>query len=79
MQTIMLKREAKKVIDGLSEKKVKIAIDFLEYLKEKEEVEATFEILRSQKLMEQIEESEKAIKNNKLDEFIPWEEVKRNV
>jgi len=29
--------------------------------------------------MAQIEEAEKAIKKGKLDEFVPWEKVKRNV
>ena len=79
MQSATLKREAKKAIDELSEEKVKVAIDFIDYLKEKEEMEATIEILSSHELMAQIEEAEKAIKKGKLDEFIPWEKVKRNV
>ena len=78
MQTA-LKREAKKAIDKLSNKKIKVAIDFIDYLKEKEEMEASLEILSSRELMAQIEEAEKAVKNGKLDEFIPWEKVKRNV
>jgi hypothetical protein len=79
MQSAVLKREAKKAIDELSEEKVKVAIDFIDYLKEKEEMEATLEILSSYELMAQIEEAEKAIKKGKLNEFIPWEKVKRNV
>lgn len=79
MQSTTLKREAKKVIEELSDEKIKVAIDFMDYLKEKEEMEATLEILSSRELMAQIEESEKAIKKGKLDEFIPWEKVKRNV
>ena len=78
MQTA-LKREAKKAIDKLSNKKIKVAIDFIDYLKEKEEMEASLEILSSRELMAQIEEAEKAVKNGKLDEFIPWKKVKRNV
>ena len=78
MQTA-LKREAKKAIDKLSDEKVKVAIDFIGYLKEKEEIEATFEILSSRELMAQIEEAEGAIKKGKLDEFLPWGKVKRNV
>ena len=78
MQTA-LKREAKKAIDKLSNKKIKVAIDFIDYLKEKEEMEATLEILSSRELMAQIEEAEKAVKKGKLDEFIPWKKVKRNV
>ncbi|PKL52450.1 MAG: hypothetical protein CVV37_01015 [Nitrospira bacterium HGW-Nitrospira-1] len=79
MQSAVLKKEAKKAIDKLSEEKVKVAIDFIDYLKEKEEMEATFEILASRELMAQIEEAEKALKKGKLEDFIPWEKVKRNV
>lgn len=79
MQSAILKREAKKAIDELSNEKIKVAIDFIDYLKEKEEMEATLEILSSRELMAQIAEAEKAIKKGKLDEFIPWEKVKRSV
>lgn len=79
MQSAVLKREAKKAIDKLSEEKVKVAIDFIDYLKEKEEMEATLEILLSRELMAQIEEAEKSIRKGELDEFVPWEKVKRNV
>ena len=78
MQTA-LKREAKKAIDELSNEKIKVAFDFIDYLKEKEEMEATLEILSSHELMAQVEEAEKAIKKGRLEEFIPWEKVKRNV
>ncbi|MEK6691173.1 MAG: hypothetical protein AABY78_07735 [Nitrospirota bacterium] len=79
MQSATLKRQAKKAIEDLSEEKVRVAIDFIDYLKEKEEMEATLEILSSHELMAQIAEAERAIKKGKLDEFIPWEKVKRNV
>lgn len=79
MQSATLKKEAKKAIDELSEEKVKVAIDFMDYLKEKEEMEATLEILSSRELIAQIEEAEKAIKKGKFAEFVPWEKVKRNV
>jgi len=54
-------------------------VDFLEYLKEKEEMEATLEVLASRELRSQIESAEKAIKKGKFEDFIPWEKVKRNV
>ncbi len=79
MQSTALKREAKKAIDELSEEKVKVAIDFIDYLKKKEEMEATLEILSSRELMAQIGEAEKAIRKGKFSEFVPWEKVKRNV
>lgn len=79
MQEVRIKKEAKKALEELSEEKLKVAMDFLSYLKEKEEMEATLEILSSHELMAQIEEAEKAIKKRRLDEFIPWEKVKRDV
>lgn len=79
MQVTTLKRQAKKAIEGLSEEKIRVAIDFIDYLKGKEEMEATLEILASHELMAQIGEAEKAFKKGKLDEFVPWERVKRDV
>lgn len=79
MQKVAIRKEAKKALDELSEEKLRVAVDFLGYLKEKEEMEATLEILSSHELMTQIEESEKAIKKGRLDEFMPWEKVKRDV
>src|SRR3989304_6526173 len=66
MQSATLKKEAKKAIDKLSEEKVRVAIDFIDYLKEKEEMEATLEILSSRELMAQRGEAENAIKKGKL-------------
>jgi len=77
--TTELKSRAKKTIEKLSPEKIKVAIDFLDFLKEKEEVEATLEVLSSRELTSQIEEAEKAIEKERLDEFVPWEKVKRDV
>jgi hypothetical protein len=79
MHSTTLKREAKRTIEELSEDKVKVAVDFLEYLKRKETAEATLEILASRELMGQIEDAEKSIKKNKMEDFIPWKKVKRRV
>lgn len=79
MQAKALKKQAKKSVEELSEEKLRVVIDFMDYLKGKEEMEATLEILSSHELMEQIREAERSIKKEKLDDFIPWEKVKRNV
>jgi hypothetical protein len=79
MHSTTLKRQAKRAIDELSEEKVRVAVDFIDYLKEKEEMEATLEVLSSHELMEQIAEAERSIRKEKLEDFIPWEKVKRNV
>lgn len=79
MQAATLKKQAKKAIEELSEEKVKVAIDFIDYLKAKEDMEATLEILASHELMTQIEEAEKSLKKGKSGDFIPWEKVRRDV
>ena len=79
MQSVALRKEAKKTIEGLSEEKVRVAVDFLDYLKDKESMEATLEVLSSHELMAQIEEAEKSIKAGKKEDFIPWEKARRNV
>jgi len=79
MQSTTLKRQVKRAIDELSEEKIRVAIDFIDYLKVKEEMEATLEVLSSHELMAQIGEAEKSIKKGKTEDFIPWEKVKRNV
>jgi len=55
------------------------SFDIIEYLKEKEETEATLEVLSSHELAEQIEEAERSLKKGQLKDFIPWEKVKRHV
>lgn len=79
MQKSALKKEARKTINELSEEKLRVAMDFLGYLKQKEEMEATLEVLSSRALMAQIVAAEEAIKKGRLEEFIPWEKVKRDV
>jgi hypothetical protein len=79
MRAIALKRQAKKAIDELTEEKVRVAMDFIDYLKSKEEMEATLEILSSQELMAQIQAAERALKSGRKTEFISWEKVRRDV
>ncbi|MBC8526615.1 MAG: hypothetical protein H8D22_07110 [Candidatus Cloacimonetes bacterium] len=60
--------EAIELIGLLSEKKLKIIIDFIKYLKDKEEWEATNELLDS-KTISAIEEGKKQINNGNFVEF----------
>ena len=78
MQGVALRKEAKKAIEELSEEKVRVAVDFLDYLKEKESMEATLEVLSSHEIMAQIEEAEDLSKQEKR-RFHPWEKARRNV
>ncbi|MCX8027945.1 MAG: hypothetical protein N3A62_08860 [Thermodesulfovibrionales bacterium] len=66
-------------IDNLSDEKLKVAIDFITYLKDKEDMEATLEILSSHEIMAQIKEAERSLQDGKSEDFIPWEKIRRNV
>ncbi|HHF99051.1 MAG TPA: hypothetical protein ENL39_06175 [Candidatus Aerophobetes bacterium] len=73
-----VKKRAKDIIDRLSENKVRLILDFIEYLEEKEAWEATEEILSIKGMMEDIREAEKDLREEKMENFIPWDKVKKN-
>jgi len=79
MRATAMKRQVKKAIDELTEDKVRVAMDFIDYLKSKEEMEATLEVLSSQDLMAQIQAAERSLKRGAKTDFIPWEKVQRDV
>ena len=72
-----IKEKAKQLIDNLAIDKAKLIIDLIEYLNEKEEWEATKEILSDRGMMEDIRKSEEDLKAGKMENFIPWDKVKR--
>lgn len=72
-----IKEKAKQLIDNLAIDKAKLILDLIEYLNEKEEWEATKEILSDRGMMEDIRKSEEDLKAGKMENFIPWNEVKR--
>ncbi|KPU43165.1 hypothetical protein OXPF_31790 [Oxobacter pfennigii] len=71
-----LRDKAHEIIDTISEKRVAEIIDFLEYLKIKEEMEATNEILSDKHMMELIKKGLKEIENN---ETVDLDDVLDNV
>ena len=71
-----LRFRAHEIIDNMSEKKIAEVVDFLEYLKIKEEVEATDEILKDKKILESIQKGLSEVKSNSLVNF---EDVIENV
>ncbi len=71
--------EAVSSLNELSEEKLKVALDFIEYLKDREEWEASWEILGNKKMMEEIKIADDDWKRGQRKNFIPWEKVKRNV
>ncbi len=66
-------------IGMLSESKLKSALDFVEYLTEKEEWEATQEILSDGNAMKNIKEADESWKDKREEEFISWEAVRKDV
>lgn len=71
-----LQRHTEKILKNLSFEKLKVATDFLEYLEEKEENDATLEILKDSNLMEKIKKGKEDIKKGK---WVKFDRVKRNV
>ena len=63
-------------LDKLPNGKVKEVVDFVSYLRAKEEWEATKEILSDKELVESIKRGEKDIKAGR---HKSWKEVKENV
>ena len=77
MSKVHIKERTKQAIDRLSEARVRLILDFIEYLNEKEEWEATKEILEDKGMMEDIRACDEDIEKGEMDNFIPWNEVKR--
>lgn len=63
------------IINSLSEKKLEIALDYLLYLKSREEWEATRELLDKDILSEIIEGKKQIVEGN----FVKFEDMRRNV
>jgi len=74
-----LKKQAIATLDELSEDRLKVALDFLEYLKAREEWEATWEVMAAPEALAAIREAEDDWKAARTERFIPLEEVKRRV
>ena len=73
MSKVKIKEKAKQIIDRLSEARVRLILDFIEYLNEKEEWEATKEILEDRGMMEDIKACDEDLKKGKMENFIPLE------
>jgi len=79
MSTIECREKVLTKIGMLSESKLKSALDFVEYLTEKEEWGATQEILSDGNAMKNIKEADEAWEDKREEEFISWEAVRKDV
>lgn len=79
MSKVQIKERTKQAIDRLSEARVRLILDFIEYLNEKEEWEATKEILEDKGMMEDIRACDEDLEKREMENFIPWNEVEKRI
>jgi hypothetical protein len=73
------KQRAIEKLDLLSPDRLKVVLDFIEYIEQKEETDATLEILADKNSMQNIKEADEAWESGRMNEFAPWNKVKRHV
>ena len=71
-----LQQQAMTLIEQLPTEKLKAAIDYLNYLYDKEAWEATYELISDPEIAKDIEQAEEDIKSGRLKS---WNDVKRDV
>jgi len=71
-----LRIKAHEIIENISDKKINEAVDFLEFLKVKEELEATNEILNDRTLLAAVK---KGLKNIENEELVNLDDIIENV
>ncbi len=72
-----LRKQISNLARQLSPERLRIAVEFMEFLKEREEWEAAWDILTDPKMMAMIRKAEADLKVRRMEAFIPWERVKR--
>ena len=77
-EVVEYQRRVVEKIKALSLERLKVVLDFIEYHEEKEELEATLEVLKDKETMEHIKAADDAWEARRMEEFMPWEKVKIN-
>lgn len=72
---IAAREKAKEAIETLSDKKALVALDFINYLNEREEWEATEELLSDKDLLMEYKAAREEIKKGNT---VKWKSIKRN-
>ncbi len=75
-QKVSLYQEAVELIQELSQEKLRIAIDYLMYLHDKESWEATYELANNPEIAESLKRAEADTKAGRLRS---WQDVRRDV
>jgi hypothetical protein len=76
MTESIIRRRAAALIRELSAKKLKVAVDFLTYLRAKEDWDATLEILEDPALSRSLKRGQRDLKAGR---WSRWQDVKRRV
>lgn len=66
-------------INLLSLDRLKVVLDFIEYIEQKEEMNATLEILADENSMQNIKEADVAWESGSRNEFASWNKVKNGM
>jgi len=77
-EVVEYQRRVMEKIKTVSLERLKVVLDFIEYLEEKEEWEATLEVLKDEETIENIKAADDAWEARRMEEFMPWEKVKIN-
>ena len=80
-RTQIYKERIVEILNELPVSRLRSALDYIEYLKDREAWEETQEIPADKELMAQLEKADKDWNNGSYKEgdYIEWEKVKRNV
>ncbi len=70
------RREVQKVLADLGEPELRVARDFLEFLRSKKADPATIEILRTPALLRDVRAARADLRKGRMSRFAPWEKVK---
>lgn len=73
---ITIRKKVKEAIKTLSEERARVALDFINYLGEREEWEATRELLSDKKLLMDYKAAKEEIKKGNT---VKWNAIKKNV
>jgi hypothetical protein len=76
MTTLEVRHQIDEYIDCLSPEKLRVAVDFLAYLAERESQEATDELLRIPKFMNSLEKVEAKVSTGI---YRNWRDIRRDV
>ena len=76
MTTVELRHQIDEYIDSLSPERLRVAVDFLAYLAERESQEATDELLRIPRFMDSLEKAESKASTGS---YRNWRDIRRDV